>query len=77
MNAVRVLCTDNPVNQTAVAREGGIDSLVEFLTVNSDILQAASAAAIAALAANHPDNQDAVVGEGAVKWVHFSYGTQY
>ncbi len=37
VNAIRVLCTDNPANQTAVAEHGGIDPLVEFLgdTVNS------------------------------------------
>ena len=37
--------------------------------VNSDILQAASAAAIAAVTAGHRENQDKVVTEGAVKWV--------
>ena len=33
----------------------------------TDILQAASAAAIGALATDHHDNQDMIVAEGAVK----------
>ena len=67
VNAVRVMCTGNVHNQNAVAEEGGIESLVEFLSVPSDILQAASAASIAALCTNNFDNQNAVVAEGAVK----------
>ena len=37
VNAIRVLCTGNPVNQTAVAQHDGLEPLVEFLgdTVNS------------------------------------------
>ena len=37
VNAIRVLCTDNYENQTAVAQHGGVEPLVEFLgdTVNS------------------------------------------
>ena len=35
VNCVRVLCKDNHDNQTAVANEGAIEPLVEFLTVNS------------------------------------------
>jgi len=61
------MCTENSANQNAVAEEGGIDSLVEFLSVSSDILQAASAAAIAALCCKNESNQNAVVAEGAVK----------
>ena len=49
---------------------GGIEPLVEFLTVNSDVLQAASAAAIASLTTGHKDNQDSVVAEGAVEYVY-------
>ena len=45
---------------------GGIEPLVEFLQVNSEVLQAASAAAIASLTEKHKPNQDAVVAEGAV-----------
>ena len=46
---------------------GAVEPLVEFLQVNSDVLQAASAAAIASITANHKPNQDAVVAEGAVE----------
>ena len=35
VNALRVLCVGNPENQTGVARAGGIEPLVEFLTVHS------------------------------------------
>ena len=37
VNAIRVLCTDNYENQTAVAQHEGVEPLVEFLgdTVNS------------------------------------------
>ena len=54
---VSVLCMGNPENQTAVAEHGGIEPLVEFLTVDSHILQAASASAIAALCAGTYQSQ--------------------
>ena len=40
---------------------------VHVWQVSSDILQAASAAAIAAITAGHVDNQNLVVDEGAVQ----------
>lgn len=39
VNALRVLCQHNRSNQTMVAEEGGVDPLVEFLTVDSGMLQ--------------------------------------
>lgn len=33
VNAVRVMCEGNPDNQTAFAKEGAIEPLVEFLTL--------------------------------------------
>lgn len=35
VNAVRVLCENNPANKTAVANAHGLEPLVEFLTVDS------------------------------------------
>ena len=35
VNAIRVMCTGNKENQTAVSANGGIEPLVEFLTVQS------------------------------------------
>ncbi len=46
---------------------GAIAHLVEFLQTDSDVLQAASAAAIASVTANHKANQDAIVDDRAVK----------
>ena len=37
VNAITVLCQGNHDNQTAVATHGGIQPLVEFLTVNSGL----------------------------------------
>ncbi|XP_070566344.1 ankyrin and armadillo repeat-containing protein-like isoform X3 [Ptychodera flava] len=73
VNAIRVMCTNHDGNQTLVAENGGVEPLIEFLTVNSDaedypdILQAAAASALAALCAGHRCNQDQIVAEGAVK----------
>ncbi|XP_033103193.1 ankyrin and armadillo repeat-containing protein-like isoform X2 [Anneissia japonica] len=68
VNCVRVLCTQHTTNQTLVAQNGGIDPLVEFLQVtNSNILQAAAAAALAALTASHYDNQNLAVSKGVVE----------
>ncbi|XP_071948397.1 ankyrin and armadillo repeat-containing protein-like [Antedon mediterranea] len=68
VHCVRVLCTQHYTNQTLVATHGGFDPLVEFLQVtNSHVLQAASAAALAALTASHQDNQNLAVSKGAVE----------
>ena len=70
VNALRVLCENNPENQTSVARSGAIDPLVEFLSVkNSHILQSAASYAIAAVTAGHKENQLVVMREGAIEYV--------
>lgn len=38
VNAIHMLCIDNVENQTAVATHGGLEPLVEFLTVDSGML---------------------------------------
>ncbi|XP_059503161.1 ankyrin and armadillo repeat-containing protein [Stegostoma tigrinum] len=63
---IRILCTNNPVNQTLVANEGAIPLLVEMLSVTSEALQGDASVALAEVARGHTKNQDAIVAEGAV-----------
>ena len=35
VNAIRVMCINNAANQSAVTQHGGIEPLVEFLSVSS------------------------------------------
>lgn len=37
VNALRVLCTNNPANQSAISRAGAIPHLVEFLSIDSGV----------------------------------------
>ncbi|XP_043550399.1 ankyrin and armadillo repeat-containing protein [Chiloscyllium plagiosum] len=63
---IRILCTNNPVNQTLVANEGAIPLLVELLSVTSEALQGDASVALAEVARGHTMNQNAIVAEGAV-----------
>ncbi|RXM37286.1 Ankyrin and armadillo repeat-containing protein [Acipenser ruthenus] len=66
VNCIRVMCINNPANQSTVTQEGGITSLVEFLMLRSEVLQEAASTALAELARGHRQNQDAIATEGAV-----------
>ncbi|XP_038645098.1 ankyrin and armadillo repeat-containing protein isoform X1 [Scyliorhinus canicula] len=66
LKCIRILCSNNPVNQTLVANEGAIPLLVELLSVTSKVLQGDAAVALAEVAREHKRNQDAIVAEGAV-----------
>ncbi|XP_067892381.1 ankyrin and armadillo repeat-containing protein [Heterodontus francisci] len=66
IKCIRILCRNNPVNQTLVANEGAIPLLVELLSVASDVLQSDASVALAEVARGHKWNQDAIVAEGAV-----------
>ncbi|MGH0142826.1 UNVERIFIED_CONTAM: hypothetical protein FKN15_036637 [Acipenser sinensis] len=66
VNCIRVMCINNPANQSTVTQEGGITPLVEFLMLRSEVLQEAASTALAELARGHRQNQDAIATEGAV-----------
>uniref|UniRef100_A0A673JB70 Ankyrin and armadillo repeat containing n=1 Tax=Sinocyclocheilus rhinocerous TaxID=307959 RepID=A0A673JB70_9TELE len=53
-------------NQTAVAHAGGVPHLVEFLSVNSEVLQEEACLALAELAWGHRENQRLICEAGAV-----------
>uniref|UniRef100_A0A671L1H0 Uncharacterized protein n=1 Tax=Sinocyclocheilus anshuiensis TaxID=1608454 RepID=A0A671L1H0_9TELE len=66
VRCIRTLYVKSPCNQTAVAHAGGVPHLVEFLSVNSEVLQEEACLALAELAWGHRENQRLICEAGAV-----------
>uniref|UniRef100_A0A8C1DSN8 Ankyrin and armadillo repeat containing n=1 Tax=Cyprinus carpio carpio TaxID=630221 RepID=A0A8C1DSN8_CYPCA len=66
VRCIRTLCVKSLCNQTAVAHAGGVPHLVEFLSVNSEVLQEEACLALAELARGHQENQELICEAGAV-----------
>ncbi|CAF1602062.1 unnamed protein product, partial [Didymodactylos carnosus] len=69
VNAIDLLCRNNPDMQTELAHHGVVQQLTEVLTLNSKVLRGTVASALGALTYNHPQNQNLACDVGAVKLI--------